>query len=244
MSRTLRRFAARPDRAGILLDFDGTLSPIVVRPKESTVVAGAREVLEGLVARYRLVAIVSGRPAADLVGLLDVDGVRYEGLYGLSGRRASAGGALERAEAAARRVPGAWVESKGVTVAVHYRQTADPIAARTVLAPELASLARDDGLDLLEGKMVFELAPAGESRKGGVVERLVRECALEAALYAGDDLPDLEAFAALDRLSEEGLVTAKVAVGGPELPEALAAAADVVVESPAHLVDLLRSVAS
>jgi len=239
----LQRIAEAHDRAGILLDFDGTLSPIVSRPEEAAPAPGTREAVQALVGRFRLVAVVSGRPADDLVRLMGVEGVRYEGLYGLPPTMDGAGSLLERVEVAARRVPGAWVEPKGVTLAVHYRQAEDPRRAREVLAVSLASLAADSGFDLIEGKMVFELVPAGESRKGGVVERLVRDGELQGALYAGDDLPDLEAFAALDRLATEGLMTAKVAVGGAELPDALAAAADVVVDTPADLVELLRTMA-
>ena len=125
-------------------------------------------------------------------------------------------------------------------MAVHYRQAEDVARARELLAPPLAALADETGYDLLEGKMVFELAPAGESRKGGAVERLVREGDLSAVLYAGDDLPDLEAFAALDELAQDGLRAVKIAVAGPEAPGALVSAADIVVESPAELVELLR----
>jgi trehalose 6-phosphate phosphatase len=232
--------AARPDRAGILLDFDGTLAPIVHRPEDAAPVDGAREVLAGLVERFRVVAVISGRPAQDLIRLLGVEGVRYEGLYGIPASVPDAGALLEHVESVAKAVRGAWVESKGITVAVHYRQAEDSAAAREVLFASLRALADETGYELLEGKMVFELVPAGESRKGGAVERLVLEHGLEAAMYAGDDLPDLEAFAALDRLEQDGLRTVKVAVGGPEAPEALTKAADIVVDGPADLVELMR----
>jgi trehalose 6-phosphate phosphatase len=236
----LAALAARPERAGILLDFDGTLAPIVSRPEDAGPAAGAHDVLMALVDRYAVVAIVSGRPAGDLLEMLDVKGVRYEGLYGLPAGIPPAGPLLGRVEFVAKAVPGAWVEAKGITVAVHYRQAEDHARSREVLAAALRELSDETGYDLLEGKMVFELAPAGESRKGGAVERLVRGAGLAAAMYAGDDLPDLEAFAALDRMEEDGLETVKVAVGGIETPEALRADADVVVEGPVELLELLR----
>ena len=239
MTPALERLRAAPDRAGILLDFDGTLAPIVLRPEDAGPEPGAREAVRELVARYRLVGVISGRPVADLERMLGVDGVRFEGLYGLPATAPTVEPVRSDVEAIAQAVPGAWVEPKGVTLAVHYRQTTDPAVARSVLAPALAALAERIGHDLLEGKMVFELAPAGESRKGGAVERLVREHQLQAALYAGDDLPDLEAFAALDRLAEDGLFAVKVAVGGPETPEGLTKAADIVVDGPPGLVELL-----
>ena len=72
------------------------------------------------------------------------------------------------------------------------------------------------------------------------MERLAAELGLRAALYAGDDLADLEAFTALDRLAGEGLAALKVAVQGEETPDELLAAADLVTEGPEGLVDLLR----
>jgi trehalose 6-phosphate phosphatase len=236
---SLAELAAQPQRAAILLDFDGTLAPIVTRPEDAGPAPGARERIAGLVGRFRLVAVISGRPVADLERFLGVDGVRYEGLYGLPATAPTAEPIRGAVEAIAKGVPGAWIEPKGVTMAVHYRQADDPARARDALATGLEAIASQAGYDLLEGKMVFELAPAGESRKGGAVERLVAETGVTAVLYAGDDLPDLEAFAALDRLAESGLLAVKVAVGGAETPDALRADADLVVESPAGLVEVL-----
>jgi trehalose 6-phosphate phosphatase len=92
---------------------------------------------------------------------------------------------------------------------------------------------------VVEGKMVLEVVPADHPMKGGAVERLAGEAGLEAVLYAGDDVADLDAFAALDRLRDAGLETVKVAVRGDETPAALVEAADVTVEGPPGLVGLL-----
>jgi trehalose 6-phosphate phosphatase len=90
---------------------------------------------------------------------------------------------------------------------------------------------------------VVEFVPPDRPLKGGAVERLVGEHELEAVLYAGDDHADLDAFAALDRLSasEDVRATVRVAVRGPETPPAMVEAADVVVDGPEGLVDLLRT---
>jgi trehalose 6-phosphate phosphatase len=242
-SAGLAAVSADPARAAILLDFDGTLAPIVSRPEDAGIVDGGPEVLGSLLERYLAVAIISGRPGDVLRELVGVDGIRYEGLYGLG---PTAGGNVDDefgddVQAVTAAVAGAWVERKGVTLAVHYRHAPDPPAAREELASPLADIALRRGYDLLEGKMVFELAPAGESRKGGAVTRIVRETGARAALYAGDDLPDLEAFAALDALGQEGISTVKIAVGGAETPTALTDAADVVVAAPRELVELLRT---
>ena len=238
----LERIASRPHAAGVFLDFDGSLSEIVPTPGEARPVAGTRQVLTDLALRYRLVAVVSGRRTEELRWLIDVEGIAYEGLYGLEAGSAQAPeGLIETVESLAQVVPGARVEEKGLSVAVHYRGAPDPEAARRRLLRGLAALGADAGMELLEGKMVLELVPAGETRKGGAIRRLAAGAELEAALYAGDDLPDLEAFGELDRLAGEGMATVKVAVAGPETSDELVNAADVVVDGPVGLVELLRS---
>jgi trehalose 6-phosphate phosphatase len=236
-------FRDRAASAGILLDFDGTLSEIVARPELAVPVDGAAEVLGALAERYRLVAIVTGRRSEEVAERFDVPGVRVIGLYGLEtldpGRLGVA--TLAGVRRAAGEVPGAWVEDKGGSVAVHYRQAADRDAARETLLVALAPVAVAAGLEAIEGKMVVELVPPGRPLKGGAIERLTGEHALAALLYAGDDLADLDAFAALDRAREAGALAVKVAVRGAETPVELIAAADVVADRPAGLLELLRS---
>ena len=194
---------------------------------------------------YRLVALVTGRRSEELIGRLEVPHLRVYGLYGMEEIGAPELGvaALPLVERAAADIPEAWVEHKGPSLAIHYRQAPDPPAARSALLVALTPVATETGLELIEGKMVIELVPPDRPLKGGAVERLAREHELEAALYAGDDHADLDAFAALDRLADRGVVTAKVAVRGHETPEALVAAADVVVDGPLGLVTLLRALA-
>ncbi len=196
------------------------------------------EALDALVGRYRVVAIVTGRRSEELETRLRVPGLRVLGVYGLEGHRAELPVAAVRE--LARIVPEAWVEDKGATLAVHYRAAPDPAGAREVLLRGLQPVAAGSGLEVLEGKMVIELAPAERPRKGGAVLALARELDLAGVLYAGDDVADLEAFAALDELERGGALVVRVAVEGPETPEGLLRAADVAVPGPAGLVELLR----
>jgi trehalose 6-phosphate phosphatase len=145
-----------------------------------------------------------------------------------------------RVEAATAAVPKAWVEDKGASIAVHYRQAPDPARARAQLIVALEEVASSVGLELVEGKMVVELVPADRPRKGGAVERIVGENELSAALFAGDDVADVEAFHVLDSLAGQGLLAVKVAVRGENTPRELLDAATVVVDGPTGLVELLR----
>ena len=241
MIEALRERAAR---AGVLLDFDGSLAPIVARPELAAPAPGAREALSAIVATYAVVAVVTDRRAEEIAELLPVPGVRYEGLYGLQASSPELRSPLlARVGRAVAPVPEAWVEDKGASVAVHFRQAPDPVRARSVLLEALGSIAVGAEMALVEGKMVVEIVPRGRPLKGGAVQRIVGEADLEAVLYAGDDLADLEAFAALDRLRADGVVAVKVAVRGGETPPTLVEAADRIVEGPEGLVALLRQLA-
>ena len=238
----LASFRNEEGRAGVLLDFDGTLSPIVATPELARIRDGARDAIARLVGRYAVVAIVSGRTGDQLRELVGVEGVRLAALYGLAEQVTPLpDDLLASVRQVASSVPGARVEPKGGSVAVHYRAADDATSAHGVLAAGLEPVARAAGLELLPGKMVIELVPAGRPLKEGAVERIAQDEHLDAVLYAGDDVADIRAFEALDRLGERGLRTVKVAVHGRETPLALSDAADIVVDGPAGLVTLLRS---
>jgi trehalose 6-phosphate phosphatase len=239
------RFRARSASAGVILDFDGTLSPMVVRPESATILDGVPEALGSIVDRYKLTAIVTGRRSAEIRARLPVEGIEIVGLYGAEGeppidpavRRAVAAAIAEAPEALATIVR---VEEKGPFLAVHFREASDPQAAAVALRAMLSPIASSAGLDLMEGKRVIEFAPQGRTGKGAAVIDLVRAHQLEGAVFAGDDLADLDAFVALDELAADGLLIAKVAVGGTETPDAIIRAADLTVAGPAGLLALLQ----
>ena len=245
MRPELEPVARDPARSAILLDFDGTLSDIVARPELARPAEGVREALTALAARYALVAVVTARPTAEVMAVLGVPGVHYAGHYGSEkGGRPLSPRLRETVVRAARSIQGTWVEDKGSSLAVHYRQAPDPVAAGGALEAPLRSLARDHGLEVVEGKMVLELVPKGRPRKGAAVERLARESGARVVLFAGDDLADLEGFAALDRLRRRGILTVKVAVRGPEERPELIRGADLVASSPGALAALLGELAA
>jgi trehalose 6-phosphate phosphatase len=222
-------------QAVVALDFDGSVSPIVARPQDARPLEGFGDVFAALAPKVRRLAVVTGRPSSFVRERLPVDGVEVIGLYGLADAQALSADVLEAVSAAAATAPGSYVEDKGMTVAVHLRGTEDPDDAERGLRPLLASIGGDAGLVVLQGKRVLELAPPGGG-KGEVVRRLATGAA--AVLFAGDDVADLDAFDALDGLDA---VVCRVAVLGLETPEDLRLRADVAVDGPEGLLELLRS---
>jgi trehalose 6-phosphate phosphatase len=229
----LARLAAEPDRAAILLDVDGVLAPIQTRPEQAYVTPEARAQVERLARTYALVACISGRTGEDASRMVGVDGVVYVGAHGLELEPEAAQWA-DRIREFARDVD--WpVEDKGLTVSLHYREAEDEEAALEYLQ-DVADRARAAGLVPRFGRKVLELRPPIDAHKGTAVRQLLSERGLTRALYAGDDTTDVDAFAALEGL-ELGL---RVAVTSDEAPDELVDEADIVVESPAALVGLLR----
>jgi len=222
-------------RTAVVLDFDGTLSPIVTRPGDARPLAGFEEVLTDLVPQVLRLAIVTGRPATFVRERLDVDGIDVVGLYGLGEAQPLDPAVLAAVREAASREPGSFVEDKGMTVAVHVRAAADPEAALQRLRPAVASIAAAGGLAVLDGKRVLEVAPAAGGKTDAV--RALAEGAA-AVLVAGDDVADVEAFEALVGLDA---IVCRVAVLGLETPDPLRARADLTVDGPEGLLVLLRS---
>jgi trehalose 6-phosphate phosphatase len=232
---TLEDVRAHIARAAILLDFDGTLAPIVEDPSAARPVAGAAPALRELATRAAEVVIITGRPATFVRGVLDVPEVEVIGLYGLETSTPVDADVLQTISDLIAPIPGASLEDKGASVAVHVRRTADPDAAAATLRPPLQALADLHDLAIFEGKRVIELAPRG-ARKAGAVRAVLERTRPAAALYAGDDAEDAEAFVAL---AEAGIPMCRVAVTASGTPDRLIEIADVHVEGPEALVALL-----
>jgi trehalose 6-phosphate phosphatase len=232
----LARLAAEPDQAGLFLDFDGVLAPIVARPEDAALSPETRAALEQLVGRYALVAVVSGRAGDDVRARLGVDGVVCVGSHGLE-LEPDAERWRETLAAFAADAP--WppdeIEVKGLAVTFHFRGRADEEVAVREL-DTIAESARAEGLVPRYGRKVLEVLPPVEANKGTAVRRLLEERGLRRALAAGDDTTDLDSFAALDGLE----LAMRVAVASPESPSALLDAADIVVNSPGEFLTLLR----
>ena len=225
--------AEEPRRAAVLLDVDGTLAPIVERPELAEVPEETRAELRRLVSRYALVACISGRTGAEARRLVGVGGIFYVGVHGLE-----LSPEADAWRAPLRQFAGSgwpWVEDKGLTVAFHWREAVDEEAARAELA-QVAERAQALGLEARWGRKVLELRPPVEADKGTAVRSLLGEHGLRRALYAGDDTTDLDAFRGLDGLE----VRVRVALASAESPAGLRESADLVLESPAELLELLR----
>ena len=251
----------------VALDFDGTLSPIVDDPEVAHIHDDAGGVLDDLAAQVRVVAVVTGRPARQVLALGGLDEVGdaiadhgrelvVRGQYGnerwtsiqrrvitpkpppgLSGLIRELPRLLREAGA-----PDAWIEEKGLAVAVHTRRLDDPTGALERLTPPLTRAADRHGLVLEPGRMVVEVRAPGMD-KGAAVRQLQKELRADAMVFVGDDLGDLQAFEAVRALRRGGMVGLLVCSGSEE-QQALVELSDVVVDGPDGVMELLGRLAS
>ncbi len=270
----LSSLIGHPTSSAVVTDFDGTMSPIIEDPAAARPLAGIVPVLFRLADLFEKVAVVSGRPVQFLLDALGSDvgagpwpPISSDGgpdlgvglgpilLVGLYGLESYTDGQVIRepgielwrsvianaADRMATEAPaGVVVEPKGLTVAVHWRRAPDQ---RQWVTSAVAAQARDHGLTVHAGRCSLELRPPMDVDKGGVVRRLVEGCT--DACYIGDDLGDLPAFGALRQLhTEQAVRTTGIAVVDDESDPVVAAAADVVVNGPAGVLELLAWMAT
>jgi trehalose 6-phosphate phosphatase len=245
------------DESLIALDFDGTLAPIVIDPMSSRPAPGALDALAALSRRGARVAVITGRDARTVLqlGRLDaVPGIIVAGLYGAESWASGEFDTLPTPDSMAalrQRLPAlieqhtsdeaVWVEDKRLSLVVHARGAADPATALESVRPAVEELAAELGVEVHAGRGILELRLPGYD-KGGVLRRLATEHDPAAVLFAGDDLGDLPAFHTVRELRAEGRPAWSVAAGSADVPE-VAAAADVRVDGPEGVVELLRGLA-
>jgi len=241
-------------RLVLLLDFDGTLAPIVDRPEDARPLPEAIHAIEALRARGDVdIAVVSGRGLADARELSGLRGIAFAGNHGMEiegpdvsevhDEAAAARPALERVRdsllADLENVAGSIVEDKGLTLSIHYRMTSDSDADRVRDAVRSATENIEE-LRVTKGKKVLEIRPNVDWHKGRAVEFLLdhlRPPAGAPVLYLGDDTTDEDAFRALTAWpggSGEGVLVA--AADGDT-------AARSRVRDPAAAADLLQALA-
>jgi trehalose 6-phosphate phosphatase len=228
-------------------DFDGTLAPIVPDPRDAWPPPLTVSLLDRLCARLRCVAVLSGRDVAALAERLPVAGLTLVGNYGWEYRRGSEEWVLPAAaswrepvreatralvEDPRLRGQGVLVEGKALSISVHFRTAPEPLPTGLRLQPAVEAVGRRFGLRVHAGRLVWELRPPVDVDKGQALTALLAEQRPAAAIYAGDDLGDRPAWAALRRF---GGIPLAVGVASSEAPAELFADCDLLLDGPTEL---------
>ena len=263
LSEALAPLRSDPRRTAILLDIDGTLAPIVEIAADAHVPESTRQLMIAVANRYELVACVSGRQASEARAMVGVGTISYLGSHGIELLRAGwteavlddgvedwvrriheFGREADTADVRKRRVR---LEDKGVIVAFHWRGAPDEDSARAAI-DAIAERAQAAGLRTHWGRKVLEVRPPIKIDKGAGIRNFLAKYGeqIESALYVGDDRTDLDAFRALSKLVEEGKLTRalRVGVGSSEGPSELIGEAEIVVDGPEGVRELLSLLAT
>jgi trehalose 6-phosphate phosphatase len=220
---------ASANRVSLFLDFDGTISGIVVNPGDAKLDPEIRSILKTLCARWDFdVSIISGRALADVRERAGLSNVIYAGNHGLEIQSDTIRFREPQAEALRRELrcvllqlklalsdtDGVEIEDKALTLSVHFRRVSEHLRdwVRNVTH---STVSRSRSFSCREGKMVLEVRPQITWNKGHAVKWIAREVlpAGSVPIYIGDDVTDEDGFAAIP----EGIT---IRVGGPTETEA------------------------
>jgi trehalose 6-phosphate phosphatase len=260
LAETLRPLTDVPREAAVFCDIDGTLAPIVQRAEDAKVPEGTARLLAAIGRRYGCVACISGRSVAEARRLVGVGGIAYAGMHGVEMLWPGAtrpemspevSAWAERVRQFVRdndsrelRILRVRIEDKGPIWAYHWRGAPDEDAARERVK-DIADAAEEAGFHVHWGRKVLEVRPPLPIDKGQAVRALVHRSPVRAALFAGDDVTDLDAFEALDELVAEGLLSRAVRVGlrSEEGPPEIVERADLVVDGVPGFRTVLQALA-
>jgi trehalose 6-phosphate phosphatase len=228
-----------PSEVILVTDFDGTLAEIVQDPSGAKASPEALEALEELVHLLADVIVLSSRPPAQLEKLVAVPGARLIGDSGLAIPRHAQREELDRFNAEAGRllqgVPGAWLEVKPASTAVHFRNSS--MSGEQMLAllkPLLEGTRHEAAL----GRRVVEVH-ARKQGKGPALAALLPSEDPGGVVCFGDDENDRSMFEYVGSLTIPHMC---VGVWSPEAPQDLFGALDLVVHGPAGAVALLQEI--
>jgi len=208
----------------LLLDYDGTLTPIVSRPEYAVLSDDVRNVLKKIAEKHPI-AVISGRGVDDVKNMVKVENIYYAGNHGFEitndVRFVNPGAEkvkpvindiCRKMEKKLAHIKGSIVENKGVTASVHYRMVSanDFIELEKIFDEVVASYVEEGEIRITKGKKVFELRPNIEWDKGKAVEWVIDAIGKEGIpVYIGDDRTDEDAFIALRNKGVTALVSEK-----------------------------------
>jgi trehalose 6-phosphate phosphatase len=230
--------AIPPKQVLLVSDFDGTLSEIVPEPAKAVGLTESLLALGRLAQLLAKVVILSSRTNAELARFVPVPGVQLVGDSGLPKPHGDELRALKRFNTEAAKLlaatPGAWLEIKPASSAVHFRNAA--ISGGEVLEL-LRPLLRETDLYGGLGRKVIEVH-SPRATKGNYLEALVERTTPGGIVCLGDDENDRSVFMVASMQSVPHL---SLGVGSTEVPPDLFDLCDLVVEGPPEAARFLRN---
>jgi len=230
------REALRRSFFGLITDVDGTISQTAPTPQQAKVTPLCRRYLSALCNHLALVAAISGRPAAEVKSMINIDGMIYIGNHGLERWVGGHSEFIKDAqdyppvlEAVTKElspllsIEGLSIDNKRITVTIHYRLCHDPQSAERHILAAIENSPHARSLRIIKGRMAIDLIPPVRVDKGTATLHLIQEYNLQGGVYLGDDITDIDAFRAIHAacrdLDFQGFA---IGITSQEMPEKLA----------------------
>jgi len=209
MDRILKRLARR--KPFFFLDYDGTLSPIVDTPDEATLPPRMKRLLRELSSSYP-VTIITGRTLDDIRKRVGIKNIIYAGNHGAeiweNGQTAHIQQpeqelflireVLEKLTESLSDIKGVYVEDKGITVSIHYRNVWTKDISEVFSRFWSIMKGYEGRFRVTSGKKVFEIRPFAVWNKGDAVKWILRKHGKGfLPIYIGDDVTDEDAYSVL-----------------------------------------------
>jgi trehalose-phosphatase len=207
----MKRNVHHAQRIYVMVDYDGTITPIAKFPRLAKIPADSRRLLRSLASHSRcVVAIVSGRSLENIRRMVSIPRAYYLGNHGLqiAGPRVSfthskamrvsheLPGLSQELDVRLRGMHGLLIEQKGLTISVHYRNVAKTKVPRILqIGQEVAQAHKE--LQITHGKKVIEFRPRVRWGKGSAARWIMKQLGPGFPMYFGDDLTDEDAFSSL-----------------------------------------------
>jgi trehalose 6-phosphate phosphatase len=221
----LADISLRPElrKCAILLDIDGTILDLAPSPQQVWVPPGLRRTLarlDGLTGGA--VALVSGRSLADIDLIFSPLQLAAIGGHGAELRAVAdaepvmrAGPlstALKRKLASVTEIgPGILAENKGYSLAIHYRLAPDKEDEVRSAVAAICAGAPPGSVEILPGKLVVEIKPAGISKADAVCELMsLPPFADRKPIFIGDDVTDEPVFGIIAKFGGLGFSVGRV----------------------------------
>ena len=204
----------------IFMDYDGTIAPIADSPEKAVIPQKMKELIGNLAAMDSIkMAIVTGRSLKDIKSRVGIKGIIYVGNHGLEIEGPGVGYSIKVPEITIDllqsikkllsfklgSVKGVLIEDKGLAIALHYRNVEKGVISMLngyfnyVVQPYLMA----NKIDIIAGKMVYEVRPHVDWNKGNAVMWLISKYKKETdkellPIYMGDDITDESVFKCLE----------------------------------------------
>lgn len=247
--------------SALFSDFDGVLSEIAPTPSSAVAFPGAEEAFRTISRHIDVAGIITGRAVDDVARMIAIDDLVVVGNHGLEwsvrGERHDHEAGVAAVEAITRAmdetreqlqgqtdITGMIWENKRLSATIHFRNVEDPAAMEALLLPIVVPIAEANNLRCTPGKMIVEIRPRALVTKGTAINTLVEMYNLEAAIYIGDDVTDVDGFRALREQGASGKHTLSIGVVTADAHPDVLEHSDEVVGSVAEIVEVFELVAA